>query len=94
MHLRVARGGQKDVCAGFRERGVAMVEETLKVTGMHCPKCTARVERAVGAIAGVESVSADFEKDEVAVAYDGTAETMAAIKEAIADEEFTVVDEG
>lgn len=68
-----------------------MVEATLNVTGMHCPKCTARVERAVGAIAGVERVAADFEKDEVVVAYDGTAETMGAIKEAIAGEEFTVV---
>ena len=26
-----------------------MTVETLKVTGMHCPKCTARVEKAVGA---------------------------------------------
>lgn len=69
-----------------------MVEETLHVTGMHCPKCTARVERAVGAIGGVERVSADFEKDEVAVAYDGAAETMVAIKAAIAGEEFDVVD--
>ncbi|HJH72713.1 MAG TPA: heavy-metal-associated domain-containing protein [Eggerthellaceae bacterium] len=38
-----------------------MIKETLKVTGMHCPKCTARVEKTVGAIDGVESVAADFE---------------------------------
>lgn len=67
-----------------------MVEETLRVTGMHCPKCTARVERAVGAIEGVESVSADFERDEVKVSYTGDAATMAAIKEAVKGEDFTV----
>ena len=67
-----------------------MVEETLRVTGMHCPKCTARVERAVGAIEGVESVSADFERDEVKVSYIGDAATMAAIKEAVKGEDFAV----
>ena len=30
----------------------------LKVEGMHCPKCDARVEKAVGAIEGVASVKA------------------------------------
>ncbi len=48
-----------------------MIKETLKVTGMHCPKCTARVEKTVGAIDGVESVAADFEADKVELAYDG-----------------------
>ena len=42
-----------------------MAEETIKVTGMHCPKCDARVEKAVAAIAGVESVRADHEADKV-----------------------------
>lgn len=67
-----------------------MVKETLKVTGMHCPKCTARVERAVGALGGVESVEADFEADEVELSYDGTPETLAAVKDAIVAEEFVV----
>lgn len=40
-----------------------MVEATLKVTGMHCPKCDARVEKAVFAVAGVASVKADHEAD-------------------------------
>ena len=67
-----------------------MVQETLKVTGMHCPKCTARVEKAVGALDGVESVSADFEADRVEVDYDGMSETMVAVKAAIEAEEFSV----
>ena len=69
-----------------------MVEETLKVTGMHCPKCTARVEKVVGALDGVEFVTADFEANRVEVGYDGTPETMAAVKAAIEAEEFSVED--
>lgn len=57
---------------------------------MHCPKCTARVEKAVGALDGVESVAADYEADRVDVAYDGAPETMTAIKAAIEAEEFAV----
>lgn len=73
-------------------KGFAMEEITLKVTGMHCPKCDARVEKAVGAIAGVESVRADHESDSVTIAYGGVAEILAAAKAAIAAEDFTVED--
>ena len=48
-----------------------MVEATLKVTGMHCPKCDARVEKAVSAVSGVASVKADHEADLVTLTYDG-----------------------
>lgn len=67
-----------------------MEEIVLKVTGMHCPKCDARVEKAVGAIAGVQQVKADHDSDTVAIVYDGAAETLAAAKAAIAAEDFTV----
>lgn len=67
-----------------------MIQETLKVTGMHCPKCTARVERVVGALAGVQDVKADFEADTVELAYDGDPSTLAAAKEAIVAEDFAV----
>ena len=67
-----------------------MEEIVLKVTGMHCPKCDARVEKAGGAIAGVQQAKADHESDTVAIAYDGAAETLVAAKAAIAAEDFTV----
>lgn len=69
-----------------------MVTETLKVTGMHCPKCVARVEKACGALEGVESVKADFEADTVVLTYDGTAEALAAAKAAITKLDFVVED--
>ena len=78
--------------ASTYSKGFAMEEITLKVTGMHCPKCDARVEKAVGAIAGVESVRADHESDSVTIAYGGVAEILAAAKAAIAAEDFTVED--
>lgn len=67
-----------------------MAEATIKVTGMHCPKCDARVEKAVSAIAGVESVRADHEVDKVELVYDGLSKTLVAVKAAIAKEEFVV----
>ena len=67
-----------------------MVETTITVTGMHCPKCDARVEKAVGALADVESVKADHEADTCTVTYDGTPETLAAVKAAIVEQEFEV----
>lgn len=67
-----------------------MIEKTLTVTGMHCPNCTARVEKAAGTLNGVEEVHADFENDTCVVRYDGTPETLAAIKAAIEGEGFTV----
>lgn len=69
-----------------------MEEITLNVTGMHCPKCTARVEKSVGALSGVASVKADHEADEVVFSYDGAPETLNAAKAAITAEEFTVVE--
>lgn len=69
-----------------------MVKETLKVTGMHCPKCTARVEKAVGAIEGVTDVVADHEADTVELVYDGSVQTLEAAKQAIVAEDFVVED--
>lgn len=67
-----------------------MITETLKVTGMHCPKCTGRVEKAVGALAGVEQVSADFEADTCTIVCDGSANTLETARAAIAQEGFIV----
>lgn len=69
-----------------------MVEATLKVTGMHCPKCDARVEKAVSAVAGVASVKADHEADLVTLAYDGQPSTLDAVRAAITEQDFAVED--
>lgn len=53
---------------------------TIKVSGMMCAKCEARVEKAVAAVEGVTSVKADRESGSVTV--EGGSE--AAVREAIA----------
>lgn len=67
-----------------------MAHLKLNVTGMHCPKCDARVEKAVGALDGVTAVSADHDADAVELDYDGNEQTLAAVKAAIEALDFTV----
>ncbi len=67
-----------------------MAQTTLTVTGMHCPKCDARVEKAVGTIPSVTSVKANHETDTVELEYDGDAQTLDQVKAAIAAQDFTV----
>jgi copper chaperone len=61
-----------------------MTELTYTVPGMHCGHCTSAVEREVGALDGVESVSADLETKLVVVRGEGVddAAVRAAIDEA------------
>ena len=58
----------------------------VEIAGMSCATCSGSVEEAVGALAGVESVSANFATDDGTVTYDPDAvslgEIYAAIEEA------------
>ncbi len=47
-----------------------MAKTTLKVEGMMCEKCVARVESALGAVEGVKSVKADYKKGTAVVESD------------------------
>ena len=71
-----------------------MAEATIKVTGMMCPKCEARVEKGALAVPGVEAAKADHEAETVVLTYDGSEGTLAAAKAAIdaVDEDFKVVE--
>ena len=67
-----------------------MEKVTMTVTGMHCPKCEARVQKKVGALDGVTGVAADHEANAVELEYDGNAATLEAAKAAIAALDFVV----
>jgi copper chaperone CopZ len=56
----------------------------LKVEGMTCGGCVGSVERALLAIKGVESASADLDGATATVTHDGTA-TVPALIEALDD---------
>lgn len=53
---------------------------TLKVEGMHCPKCVASVTKALSEVPGLSNVSVNLEKGEAT--FDGEA-SADAIKDAV-----------
>lgn len=52
----------------------------LKVTGMHCEGCENRIQKMVSKIDSVTDVKADREEEKVAFNFDGSDDTMDAIK--------------
>lgn len=48
-----------------------MTKKTLKVEGMMCGNCTAKVEAALSALPGVTSVVADYKKGTAVVQFEG-----------------------
>ena len=55
----------------------------LRVTGMTCGGCENAVKRAVGQLAGVESVTASHEQQRVEIAFDPGTVTREAIEQKI-----------
>lgn len=47
------------------------MEQKFNITGMSCAACSARVEKCVGQLSGVENVSVNLLKNSMAVQYDG-----------------------
>ncbi len=60
-----------------------MKKERFEVTGMTCSACSARVERAVGALDGVREVSVNLLKNSMSVSYDEARLDGAAIVRAV-----------
>ncbi|MBS5136039.1 MAG: heavy metal translocating P-type ATPase [Oscillospiraceae bacterium] len=61
------------------------MKETYHVTGMTCTACSSHVEKAVGKVAGVRSVSVNLMTGSMLVDYDQTAVTPADIVKAVVD---------
>ena len=62
---------------------------TIHIEGMMCNHCRARVEKALKAVAGVESVEVKLE--EKCAVVSGTAE-LAALRQAVIDADFQVIE--
>ena len=58
-------------------------ELDLGIEGMTCASCVRRVERALGQVPGVSSVSVNLATEQARVAYDGKPATAAALIEAV-----------
>ena len=68
------------------------MKSEIKVKGMMCSHCEARVNKAVLAIDGVESCQASAENGTVEVVYDKSKASLEQIKDAIIAQDYEVID--
>jgi Cu+-exporting ATPase len=64
-------------------------EVTIPVGGMSCAACAKAIERAVGKVSGVSSVSVNFATEKAAVKYDPSVARISEIKQAIVKAGYT-----
>ncbi|WP_059104917.1 copper chaperone CopZ [Shouchella shacheensis] len=67
-----------------------MITEKLNVEGMSCGHCVASIEKAVGGLQGVESVSVSLENHSVDVTYAPSELSLETVKEEIEDQGYDV----
>jgi Cation transport ATPase len=58
------------------------MEMKYKLTGLDCPNCVARMEKVIGKVPGVKSVSINFASGKTIIAYDGNEEEISKNAEA------------
>ena len=67
------------------------MEKILKIQGMMCPRCEAHVKKALEAIDGVVSATADHTTDTAKVTLSSPVDN-AVLKAAVEAEDYTVLD--
>ncbi len=71
-----------------------MEDVTIKIKGMMCGHCEKTVTEATKSVKGVTKASSDFKKGEVKVSFDSSVTDLEAIKKAIADSGYEVIEDG
>lgn len=66
------------------------MKTTIKIEGMHCGGCVKSVEKALGAVPGVSSVSVDLDKGTAEIAGDDSVRADM-LKTAVEDAGYDVV---
>ena len=61
---------------------------TLKINGMHCTGCSARLEKVLKNTSGVEEASVDFDTKEAKIKYNSSEVSIEEITNAIVDAGF------
>jgi len=69
-----------------------MKTETLTVGGMHCAACSARVEKALNKLEGVEKASVNLATEKATVTFNSQTLRLSAIKEAIINAGYEVIE--
>ncbi|MCG1002731.1 MULTISPECIES: heavy metal translocating P-type ATPase [Halobacterium] len=84
-----------EIYAAIEDAGYDPVDDdrTIAVTDMSCANCATTIEDAVGDVAGVVSVDANYATDEVSVRYNPADVDFDAVYDAIEDAGYTAVRE-
>jgi Cu+-exporting ATPase len=69
-----------------------MTTVTIPIGGMHCAACSARLEKALGKLQGVENASVNIATEKATVAFDPATIRLSAIKDAVVAVGFTPLD--
>ena len=81
-----AEGNTAHASEGYNAATMAAQRIALRITGMHCAACAARIEQALREIDGVAEANVNFATEEAAVAFDEgllTTDDLAAAVEAV-----------
>ena len=65
-----------------------MKDLKLKISGMHCTGCSARLEKILNNVDGIKEAVVDFDKKEASVIYDESKIDISNIKNEIDDAGF------
>ncbi len=71
-----------------------MTKQAITVNGMSCGHCVETINKAVGALPGVQAVNVELELKRVSVEYDAAATGLEEISDAIAKAGFEVEGQG
>ncbi|MDI3280425.1 MAG: copper ion binding protein, partial [Bacillota bacterium] len=82
-----ARVGMADFVRVVKDLGyeVALERVELKLSGMSCASCAARIEKALAALPGVSSASVNFATERAVVEYNPAEVAVAELKRAVAE---------
>ena len=69
---------------------MASVNTKLNVEGMSCEHCVKSIKKAVGDLAGVNSVEVDLKAKTVTIDYDAQSVNIQSIKDSIEDQGYEV----
>ncbi|QQP70534.1 copper-translocating P-type ATPase [Carnobacterium sp. CS13] len=88
---------EKDIQAAVADAGYqAMsldVQKTFNIEGMTCASCAQTVEKAVGKLSGVSTVSVNLATEKMQIHYDPATVTASSITQAVADAGYEAVEE-
>jgi copper ion binding protein len=69
-----------------------MEKKVLNVTGMNCEHCVKAVTEALNSLSGLTDVTVNLKSGTASFSYDPSSVSLAAVKAAIADEGYEVIE--